>query len=340
MHVLFFLRYDRRKASSRVRGYQLAEYLSAQGMDVEIINGCGGMNPLKFLKAVRHSDVIYFQKRYSRGDYLVFLICRWLNKNVIFDLDDAPAGLTADSCAARRALRIMRRASAVFAGSHALEKLSRSAHCPVYYIPSVIDEGKYAVPEKSDTTEVVIGWIGDGKAYAKDLGILLEPLRVLARVYPLRLVIAGALGERAIHSMFSTLPGIFVEIIDAPAWDDPGDISALLARFDIGVYPLIDNEFNAFKCGYKALEYMSMNIPVVASPVGEICSIVEPGKTGFLAADEQQWESSLRRLIADRDERRRMGKAGREKVLREYTLAVWGPKIREIILKLGKGKSL
>ena len=28
-----------------------------------------------------------------------------------------------------------------------------------------------------------------------------------------------------------------------------------LNNVDIGVYPLINNDFNSFKCGFKALEY-------------------------------------------------------------------------------------
>ena len=36
-----------------------------------------------------------------------------------------------------------------------------------------------------------------------------------------------------------------------------------LLGIDIGLYPLLPNESNEYKCGFKALEFMAMKIPVV-----------------------------------------------------------------------------
>lgn len=71
---------------------------------------------------------------------------------------------------------------------------------------------------------------------------------------------------------------------------------------------------------------MACGLPVVASPVGVNSTIVEHGVTGFLASTDEEWRTSIARLLSDPDLRRRMGAAGRQKVERSYSLQVWGPR--------------
>jgi glycosyltransferase involved in cell wall biosynthesis len=91
--------------------------------------------------------------------------------------------------------------------------------------------------------------------------------------------------------------------------------------------PLPDNPWERGKCGFKLIQYMACGLPVIASPVGVNSEIVEHGVNGFLAETQEEWEAALRTLIADSDLRQQMGKAGREKVEREYSLQVTGPKL-------------
>ena len=91
--------------------------------------------------------------------------------------------------------------------------------------------------------------------------------------------------------------------------------------------PLPDNPWERGKCGFKLIQYMACGLPVIASPVGVNSKIVEHGVNGFLAETQEEWEAALSTLIADSDLRQQMGKAGREKVEREYSLQVTGPKL-------------
>lgn len=113
-----------------------------------------------------------------------------------------------------------------------------------------------------------------------------------------------------------------------------GDSEAVrnqLADFDIGLYPVLPNAFNEKKCGFKALEYMAMGIPVIASPVGVLSNIIEHGKQGFLAGAEKDWNEFIYRLVAQEELLKTMGQKGKEKVVTDYDIAKAAEFLLEII---------
>ena len=81
----------------------------------------------------------------------------------------------------------------------------------------------------------------------------------------------------------------------------------MISDFDIGVMPLLDEPYAQGKCAMKALEYMSMGIPVVASPVGENVFAIKHGYNGFLAPSSEEWQECLEKLIIDVSFRRENG---------------------------------
>ena len=84
--------------------------------------------------------------------------------------------------------------------------------------------------------------------------------------------------------------------------------------------PLNDDLWSRGKCGFKILQYFSVGIPVVASPVGINSDIVEHGVNGFLATSPDEWDKYLSALIGDEALRKRMGAAGRRTVEEKYSL--------------------
>src|SRR6056297_1871598 len=100
---------------------------------------------------------------------------------------------------------------------------------------------------------------------------------------------------------------------------------------DIGVMPLPDTPWMRGKCGYKLIQYMACGLPVIASPVGVNAEIVEHGVNGFLVGTDEEWKSALTILLKDPDLRRRMGREGRKKVEREYSLQVQGPRVARLL---------
>lgn len=96
------------------------------------------------------------------------------------------------------------------------------------------------------------------------------------------------------------------------------DIPALLACCDIGVLPSRTEGLpNA------VLEYMAAGLPVVATSVGGVPEILENEGNGLLIPPENPGalSTALLRLLQDEEMRKRLGRAGRERVLTQFNFA-------------------
>lgn len=109
-----------------------------------------------------------------------------------------------------------------------------------------------------------------------------------------------------------------------------------LKSFDIGIMPLMDDLWSRGKCGLKILQYYSVGVPAVCTPVGINRDIVEDGVNGFWAENGDQWENRLLRLVKEEGLRKEMGLRGREIVEREYSLEVNAPRLFEILKRVSE----
>ncbi|MGH3760438.1 glycogen synthase [Actinophytocola sp.] len=104
----------------------------------------------------------------------------------------------------------------------------------------------------------------------------------------------------------------------------PAEVRQLLSHATVFVCPSVYEPL-----GIVNLEAMACGTAVVASDVGGIPEVVEDGETGLLVhydpADEPAFRTALadtvNRVLADPDQARRMGKAGRERAEREFSWA-------------------
>lgn len=103
-------------------------------------------------------------------------------------------------------------------------------------------------------------------------------------------------------------------------WNETSEIKDLL-KIDIGVMPLKADEWSEGKCGFKLIQYLSLGIPAVASPVGVNKVIIEEGVNGYLCSSKDEWHRALENLIKDVSFRKSAGAAGRNKMLKEYSVA-------------------
>ena len=109
------------------------------------------------------------------------------------------------------------------------------------------------------------------------------------------------------------------DFIDQIDWGDQKAVAGSLQDVDIGLYPLLPGGSNEYKCGFKALEYMAMQIPVISSNVAENRNIVEDKVNGLFAERTDDWIQALEMLVKDTSLRARMGKDGRRLVEDKYS---------------------
>lgn len=333
--ILFILLGNQDKASSRVRGFWIAEALEQLGMEYRIVYGQSRMALLKCLVKIPWADVVNFQKDCSKWHIRLLRIVNFLGKKTLYDIDDAPSRIN-NPVTLRNARKMMTKASVVVAGSQRLLDYATEYQSNSFLLPTSIKLEHYVPVTKAGYQEMVcLGWIGNGAHYGNDLvKILREPLKEIGSRQRVRFKIVGACGNKRLYDAFSEIPGVEIVFIDQIRWSDPGDVQSHLAAFDIGLYPVLDTEFNHYKCGFKALEYMAMKIPVIASPVGANSYVVENGKDGYHAKDTKEWIGALHKLITNPAARKKFGQAGRHKVETQYSVVKFAQTLTEIMFKL------
>ncbi len=110
------------------------------------------------------------------------------------------------------------------------------------------------------------------------------------------------------------------------------DIPALMPQIDIVVHASILGE----PFGQVVIEGMAAGKPLVATDGGALPEIVVPGETGLLVpmGDDAAMAEALRTLLSDPVRARAMGKAGRERVARLFTIRQTALKVEAIYEKV------
>ncbi|MGK7905036.1 MAG: glycosyltransferase family 4 protein [Hormoscilla sp.] len=94
--------------------------------------------------------------------------------------------------------------------------------------------------------------------------------------------------------------------------------AGMMAGFDIFVHP---SRWEGF--GLVFLEAMTASLPIVATQVGSIPEIVRQGETGLLVPvdDPTALAHAICRLLSDRTLARKMGRTGRDRLEKNFTVA-------------------
>ena len=84
--------------------------------------------------------------------------------------------------------------------------------------------------------------------------------------------------------------------------------------------PLSEDKWANGKCGFKALQYMSLGVPALVSPIGVNTKIVDHGLNGFICDSLEEWEGTLRDCLMDRDKVVAVAKNSRKKIENYYSV--------------------
>ena len=333
MKVIFLAAGTDILASSRTRVYQYFPYLRREGIYCKVINFTSeGECRANMMRHKRSFARLILDKSYSFLQLLKFLFCapgydvvvvqkvllpnmlqatlKFLNKNLIFDFDDAIfiKDIYKNNKFIKRFIHMISQSKYVILENDFTKGFVYKYNKNILMITGPIDVCRYSLRErKSDNSKVTIGWIGsqDTVDYLKPLHGVLQ---VLSKKYSTLRI--GVIGPKELN-----LNGVNLIIKE---WSLDAEVSNLY-DFDIGIMPLFEDNWSMGKGGYKLLQYMSIGIPCVASPVGINQKIVRDGINGYLARTQKEWEERLSTLIENYSLRLEMGLRGREIAVKEYS---------------------
>jgi len=364
MKVIFITREGSQMPAVRIRCHGFAESLRKAGMETEIFSypeelgaksGAAEhtmrnvdkiMYNMKAFKRLFAKEAVLFLQRCHYHSFAPFFLRIFKNRKLIFDLDDWEAREnityffnTIPRSKAEIAMRcIAAKSDFCTAASKFLLDFLLPFNKNVAYVPTGVDTDIFK-PEESTEAErekIVLSWMGT--IYRRDnvenIQFLIDYFRSLSNRYGnVRLEILGeGIYARQVYDMVRQCKDADIEF---KTWIDPVEVPAYLRTIDIGVMPLIQQtRFNKAKSPTRLFEYMAMEKPVVASPIGESVSIIRDGENGFLASTRQEFVSKLTSIIEDRKLARTLGKNARKTVLKNYSLKVASERLMQVMNSL------
>lgn len=294
----------------------------------------GYLQRLGLMFRLKEYDLIYiFLWVTPIGPPLMERIYTRLNRQVVYDIDDA-IFLRANSVfnrwvqllkGRRKPFFLMKAAREVIACTPYLTEVVKQYNQQVTDISSTINTQTYQpVNAYQNDHRLILGWSGSHST-ARFLQLLHPVLLELKKTHEFHLLVMGEAGFQ--------MEGIDTEAI---AWSEADEIPTL-QRMDIGLYPLpVDDEWVLGKSGLKALQYMAVGVPVVATAVGANFRIMESGKTGWLVKQPEEWLQQLRHLMDHPEIRRSSGLAGRAHVEARYSIQATAPVYLAILNRVSR----
>ncbi len=348
MKVLALSSYPLEAASTRYRIVQYIEPLAEQGIYLTVqpfltkSEFSGLYKPGRFVKKAaqmmaatgkrlrdsldaRKYDAVFVQREAMLFGPPLF---EWLSKTVgkcplILDLDDATYVRYVSPTYGKlgSALKFFGKtdklidwSETVVCGNRYIAEYVEKKGARSVIVPTVVDTEKFHPVKKKEDQPPVLGWIGTHSTFPF-LENLFPVLEKLAREYDFVLKIVGA-GKSEIN-----IKGVKVENLEWSLDREIHDFQSL----DIGLYPLlstalVSEELILGKSGFKSIQYLSVGIPFVVTPLGITKEIGIEGESHFAAENHEQWYQRLAELLASEHLRRQMGMRGRTYALEHFTV--------------------
>jgi glycosyltransferase involved in cell wall biosynthesis len=116
-------------------------------------------------------------------------------------------------------------------------------------------------------------------------------------------------------------------------WMDRQEVPAYLSKTSIGIIYLSDTLWDRCKCPVKMYEYMAMELPIITTDVGEAAYTVRKAQCGIVVppGDSKALTEAMNYLLENPRIRYKMGKRGREFLVKEQNYRKLGRRLRDYI---------
>lgn len=306
------------QASYRYRIGQFLPYWKDYGIDMHPvqITGTSYLEKMSLVMQSSNYDYVWLQRKPLTPFFTRLLAKR---SRLLYDYDDAlyaiesyrkkkpkPTQPGSEQIISRLDL-VLKKSSLVFAGSPALADYARKFNPDNTCIIPTAYEKITDEPNPTDKKKpLTIGWIGNtGNLYF--LSMTDQATAAIQRRFPqVRFTVMSGNAPQKLKTNWEFVP-----------WSTEAE-KAWLQSIDIGIMPLVDDDWSQGKCAFKLLQYMAHGKPVVASAVGANCQAVIDGISGFLATTPEQWIRAMETLISDPQRREAMGRESLNHFLASY----------------------
>ncbi len=254
-------------------------------------------------------------------------LCK-ISKKIIYDIDDLVYSKDHKSKAnsfiatlkgREKPIYLMKKANHVITCTPHLDDFVRQYTNKTTDISSTINTDTYKpINTYSNDNTLTLGWSGSHST-SKYVYLLQDVLLELSTKYKFKLLVIG-------DASFN-IPGLDVEAI---GWEEATEVKNL-QRIDIGLYPLPDEPWVLGKSGLKALQYMALGIPTIATAIGANYRVIEDGVSGTLVKTNKDWMSALENYMNNAELRKSHGIAAQIRVEEKYSIRANTPVYLNII---------
>ena len=238
----------------------------------------------------------------------------------ILDVDDAI--WMSSRFAERSCFKMARKIDAVIAGNDFIANWYSQYCNKIYTIPTAVNSEIFLPKVHNlNNNNFIIGWTGTSSNF-KYLYIIERSLHLFIKDYPhTRLLILADKMPK-----FNLIPEKNIIFIQ---WKENIEAS-ILDHIDVGIMPLIDNDWTKGKCSFKMLQYMAKEIPVLVSSVGNNLEVLKNGNCGYGIKNNEDWYEYLKDLYLTPDKRKKMGLIGREIIKKFYDTKVISNQLKNV----------
>ena len=249
--------------------------------------------------------------------------------------NEAFEGLKPGSRRLKVILEQMRQSDAVIASTPYLKEQYSDLNGNIFVVPNSIDfkEWDKAKKRKSQSDRLRIGWIG-GSTHNDDLEMVRPVIEKLTQKYP-------NVWFYCVHGVPNSYKSM-EKVYWTHKWSKINLYPRFLAsfKFDIGIAPLVDNNFNRGKSNLRWLEYSVLAIPTVASPLPDFKRVIRNGESGYLADTPEQWEKALTYLVENEVRREQVGLNAYRQIKKEFNAQKWATRYMRFLKGMANGEFL